>query len=73
MKFRRKPVISSVNDAEQYKPGMEEDFESRYRDVNKHYHTRETSHSSNDIPVQVPYLYLKNEVLPFPLKFLYFL
>jgi hypothetical protein len=61
MKFRRKPVISSVIDAEQYKPGMEEGFESRYRDVNKHHITRETPHSSNDIPVQVPYLYLKNE------------
>ncbi|MHB8100913.1 MAG: hypothetical protein ACYDEF_01740 [Methanosarcina sp.] len=33
MKFRRKPVISSVIDAEQYKPGMEDGFETRYQDV----------------------------------------
>ena len=61
MKFRKKPVPSSVIDAEQYKPGMEDGFETRYQDVKKLHYTWETPHSPRDIPVQVPYLILKNE------------
>ena len=60
MKFRKKPVPSSVIDAEQYKPGMEDGFEARYQDVKRPHCTWETPHSPRDIPVQVPYLYLEN-------------
>ena len=35
MKFRRKPVIPAIVKAEQYKPGMEDGFETRYQDVKK--------------------------------------
>jgi hypothetical protein len=35
MKSRRKPVLSSLIYAEQYKPGMEDGFETRYQDVKK--------------------------------------
>ena len=58
MKFRRKPVISSVIDAERYKPGMEDGFETRYNDVKRPHYTWEIKCSSKDIPVQVPYLNL---------------
>lgn len=60
MKFRRKPVIPSVIEAEQYKPGMEDGFETRYRDVKKPHCTWEIPHSPRDLPVQVPYLKFKN-------------
>jgi hypothetical protein len=56
MKFRRKPVIPSVIEAEQYKPGMEDGFETRYRDVKKSHCTWELQCSSKAIPVQVPFL-----------------
>jgi hypothetical protein len=39
MKFRRKPVISSVIDAERYKPGMEDGFETRYNDEKRPHYT----------------------------------
>ena len=58
VKFRRKPVISSVIDAERYKPGMEDGFETRYNDVKRPHYTWEIKCSSKDIPVQVPYLNL---------------
>jgi hypothetical protein len=35
MKFRKKPVIPAIVEAEQYKPGMEDGFETRYQDVKK--------------------------------------
>jgi hypothetical protein len=60
MKFRRKPVIPSVIDAEQYKLGMEDGFEIRYQDAKKPHCTWEIPHSPRDLPVQVPYLKFKN-------------
>jgi hypothetical protein len=56
MKFRRKPVLSSLIDAEQYKPCMEDGFETRYQDVKKTHCTWEIPHSPRDIPVQVPFI-----------------
>jgi len=56
MKFRKKPVVPSVIDAEQYKPGMEDGFEIRYRDLKKPHCTWEFQSSSRSVPVQVPYL-----------------
>jgi hypothetical protein len=56
MKFRRKPVLSSVIDAEQYQPGMEDGFETRYQDVKKPNCTWEIPHSPRDTPVQVPFI-----------------
>jgi hypothetical protein len=56
MKFRRKPVLPSLIDAEQYKPGMEEGFETRYQDVKKPHFTWEIPHSPRDNPVQVPFI-----------------
>jgi hypothetical protein len=35
MKFRRKSAIPAMVDAEQYKPGMEEGFETRYQNGKK--------------------------------------
>ena len=61
MKFRRKPVIPAIVKAEQYKPGMEDGFETRYQDVKKPHFTWEIQCSPNEIPVQVPYIYLKHD------------
>jgi hypothetical protein len=61
MKFRKKPVISAIVEAEQYKPGMEEGFETRYRDIKKPHCTRDIQFSPKEIPVQVPYIYFNNE------------
>jgi hypothetical protein len=61
MKFKRKPIIYSLIDAEQYKPGMEDGFEIRYQDEKKPHCTWEIPHSSRDIPVQVPYISIKGK------------
>jgi hypothetical protein len=61
MKFKRKPVVSSVIEAEKYKLGMEDGFETRYRDIRKPHFTWEIQHSPRDIPVQVPYICFKNK------------
>jgi hypothetical protein len=56
MKFRRKPAVSSVIDAEQYKTGMEDGFETRYRDLKKPHCTWEFQSSARAVPIQVPFL-----------------
>ena len=56
MKFRRKPIIYPVIDADQYKPGMEDGFEIRYQDLKKPHYTWEFQCSSNAVPVQVPFI-----------------
>jgi hypothetical protein len=61
MKFRRKLVIPSMIEAEQYKSGMEDGFETRYQDVKKPHYTWEIQRLPNEIPVQVPYLYLNHD------------
>ena len=61
MKFRKKPVIPAIVEAEQYKPGMEDGFETRYQDVKKPHCTWEIQCSPKEIPVQVPYIYLKHD------------
>src|SRR5665647_947220 len=56
MKFRRKPIIYPVIDADQYKPGMEDGFEIRYQDLKKPHYTWEFQCSFNAVPVQVPFI-----------------
>jgi|GEM_PF-2324889 hypothetical protein len=56
MKFRRKPIIYPVIDADQYKPGMEDGFEIRYQDLKKPHYTWEFQCSLNAVPVQVPFI-----------------
>ena len=56
MKFRRKPIIYPVIDADQYKHGMEDGFEIRYQDLKKPHYTWEFQCSFNAVPVQVPFI-----------------
>jgi hypothetical protein len=59
LKFIKKPKKPSIIEAEQYRPGMEDGFEIRYQDVHKPYHTKECQTSEKEVPVNVPYIKIK--------------